>query len=87
MALPQNLSPVPEAASLCIPCSHLQTAGHGVLERRWLPREPEAKASQACGYLSSGPEGGWLSAGCLPRSPGTQQKSEDRLAGVVGSWR
>ena len=26
MALPQKLSPVPEAASLCIPHSHLQTA-------------------------------------------------------------
>ena len=41
------LLPVPEAASLCSPHSHLQIAHRGVLELRWLPTEPEAEASRA----------------------------------------
>ena len=40
------LLPVPEAASLCSPHSHLPTAHRGVPEQRWLPAEPEAEASQ-----------------------------------------
>jgi hypothetical protein len=41
------LSPVPEAAGLCVPHSHPQTAHHGVPEPRWPPSEREAEASRA----------------------------------------
>ena len=88
MALPQKLSPVPEAASLCIPHSHLQTARHGVLEQRWLPREPEAEASQACGYLSSGPEAISVLA---PKVAGCLQAARRGVPGLTRSlkiaWR
>ena len=55
------LSPVPEAASLCSPHSHLQTARRGVTEQRWLPRNLRQKPPRPGRHLSSGPEGGWLS--------------------------
>ena len=55
------LSPVPEAASLCSPHSHLQTACRGVPEQRWLPKNLRQKPPGPGGHLSSGPVGGWLS--------------------------
>jgi hypothetical protein len=55
------LLPVPEAASLRSPHSHLQTARHGVPEQRWLPQKLRQKPPGAGVHLSSGPEGGRLS--------------------------
>jgi hypothetical protein len=55
------LSPVLEAASLCSPHSHLQTACRRVPEPRWLPRNLRQKPHEPGGHLSSGPEGGWFS--------------------------
>jgi hypothetical protein len=55
------LSPVPEAAILCSPHSHLQTAHRGVPEQRWLPWNLRQKLPGPGRHLSSGPKGGWLS--------------------------
>ena len=55
------LSPVPEAASLCSPHFHLQTARRGVPEQKWLSRNLRQKPPGPGGQLSSGPKGGWLS--------------------------
>jgi hypothetical protein len=52
---------VPEAASVCSPHSHLQTARRGVPEQKWLPRNLRQKPPRPGRHLSSGPEGGWLS--------------------------
>ena len=65
------LSPVPEAASLCSPHSHLQTARCGVLEQRWLPWNLRQKPPGLGGQLSSGPEGGWLSGAENSAASGT----------------
>ena len=55
------LSPLPEAAGLCVPHSPLHAASCGVPEPRWLPAESEAEASRPGAPLFSHQEGGWLS--------------------------
>ena len=55
------LSPGPEAAGLCVPHSHPQTARRGVPEPRWPPRNVRQKPLGPGGPLCSHQEGGRLS--------------------------
>jgi len=55
------LSPVPEAAGLCVPHSHPQTACHGVPEPRWPPWKVRQKPLGQGTPLCSHQEGGRLS--------------------------
>ena len=51
------------------------------------PARPEAEASLAGGHLSSGHEGGWLSADCPPRSPGTEMTTAEPEAEAFRAGR
>jgi hypothetical protein len=55
------LSPIPEAAGLCVPHSHPQTASHGVPEPRWPAWNVRQKPLGPGGPLCSHQEGGRLS--------------------------